>query len=248
MSGESLKAKTVALIRWGRQLERETVAALSPAQRDIVGTLETWGTKDKMIHINAWKAVTAENFADARAGRIPDFRDDSLAFNDATFETYRDASWAEVARYCDDATSRLIAEIEAYDDEELAQHGLYEWMNGQNVAESALSTCLWHGLVHITEPYVERGDRATVLQMFNRIFPAVLEVIQGERAVATANYNQACVLAQLGATEEVLPLLEAAFEGRPDLKAYSTQDTDLTTLWDFEGFKALVSEPSPASP
>ncbi len=243
MSGESLKAKTVALIRWGRQLERETVAALSPAQRDSIGTKEKWVTKDKLIHINAWKAVNAENMADSRAGRTADTRDDYLGFNDAKFEEFRDQSWAEVARYCDDVTNALIAEIEALSDEQLAQPGLYEWLGQRNASEYAVSNCLWHGIMHMTEPYLERGDGATVLAILNKVFPATLEVMPGDRAIGTAKYNQACIYAQMGQTNEAMGLLTEALTLRPDLKAYSTEDTDLTHLWDLESFKQLVAEP-----
>ncbi len=241
MADQGLKANTVALIRRGRQLERETVAALSPAQRDAVGTLERWATKDKVVHVNAWKAVTVENLQDSRAGRVPDRRDDFLPYNDAIFENHRRDTWAEVARYADETTNALIAEVESYSAEELERAGLYDWLGAFNVAEQAVSTCIWHGLMHMTEPYIERGDGAAAAAMVNSIFPATLEVMKGERAQGTAAYNQACVYAQMGMTERALELLSYAFLRRPDLKGYSGEDTDLATLWTSPLYQQMVA-------
>lgn len=245
MSEESLKAKTVALIRQGRQLERETVAALSPTQRDAIGTLEKWATKDKVVHINLWKSVTVENFQDSRAGRTPDLRDDFLAHNNATFEKFYNHSWAEVTQYANDATNALIAEIEAYTDEELGQKGLYEWLGQRSIAEYAASTCIWHGLMHMTEPYVERGDGVAGVQMLDKVLPATLEVMTGDRAHGTAKYNQACIYAQIGMVDNALALLSEAFALRPDLKPFSGQDSDLTNVWETPRYKELVAEPTP---
>lgn len=241
MSEQGLKAKTVALIRQSRQWERNAIAALSPTQRDAEGTLEKWSTKDKLVHVNAWKQVCVENLTDAQAGRTPDVRDDFLAFNDATFELHRYDSWGDVARYSDGCSNALIAAIESYSEAELAQEGLYEWLGRRNIAEFAVSTCVWHGLMHMTEPYIERGDGVAALDMLNEAFPPSLEVLQGERALGTAKYNQACIYAQIGRAEEALALLTEAFAGRPDLKEYSTKDSDLTQLWELPAYQALVA-------
>jgi len=241
MNGESLKSKTVALIRRGRQLERETVAALSPAQRDAVGTLERWATKDKVIHINAWKAVAVENYAASRAGETPDLRDDFLAFNNTMFETYRHQSWADVATYADNSTNALIAAVESYSEEELGQAGLYDWLGGRTLAEQAVGTCIWHGLMHMTEAYIERGDGTAALDMLNCVFPLTLEVLQGDRALGTAKYNQACIYAQMGMVEGAVALLSDAFVLRPDLKEFSGQDSDLTNVWETPLYQELVA-------
>lgn len=245
MSEQSLKAKTVALIRRGRQLERETVAALSPTQRDVIGTLETWGTKDKVVHINLWKAVTVENLQDSRAGRTPDLRDDFLAHNNATFEQFHTHSWAEVTQYANDATNALIAEIESYSEEELGQQGLYEWLGARNIAEYAVSTCIWHGLMHMTEPYIERGDGNGAVQMLDQVLPATLDVMTGDRAHGTAKYNLACIYAQVGMADHALGLLDEAFTLRPDLKPFSKEDSDLAALWELPAYQALVAEADP---
>jgi hypothetical protein len=241
MGEESLKAKTVALIRRGRQLERETVAALSPTQRDAVGTAERWAIKDKVVHVNAWKAVIAENLQDARAGRTPDTRNDAQAFNDATLELYRHHSWADVAQYANDTTNALIAEIESYSDEALGQVGLYEWVGERTLAEHAIATAIWHGIMHMTEPYLERGEGAAALRMLDDIFSATLEVLQTERAIGTAKYNQACVYAQMGMADAALNLLSEAFTLRPELKPFSKEDSDLTNVWESPMYQELVA-------
>jgi len=237
----SMKATTIDLIRRARQLERETISALTPEQRDRVGTKETWSTKDKLIHVNMWKLETAQHYNHPAAGRDPNRDETFQEHNDFIFEQTHRFSWAEAAQYADNATDAMIVALEAYPEEQVSQPHLFEWLGDHSLAEHTVSGCVWHALMHMSESYVERGDGEGALKMLNSIAKDALVVIPSERALATAKYNQACIYAQIGDSSTALPLLAAALAERPDLKEWAPQDSDLATLHHMHEFKALIA-------
>jgi tetratricopeptide (TPR) repeat protein len=237
----SLRERTIALIRRARRWEREAVAALSAEQRDAPSSIDKWNAKDKLVHVNLWKADEAQNLRDALNGTTPDARDDFQGYNDRMYEQYRAASWQEVERFSNEATEALISAIESYGEDALAVPDANGWFNGRTPSEFAANGVVWHGLMHMSEAYIERGDGEGAMVMFDDVMPHALALTPGERGQGTAKYNLACLYAQLGHTDEALDLLEEGFGLRPDLKEFSRQDSDLKNLWALERYEALAA-------
>jgi hypothetical protein len=239
MDSNSVHAALLELLERGRVVQQEWLADLSAAQREAVGTAESWSAKDTLAHFTFWERNTADRVAAARQGATPPQLGEENAVNGEVFEAQRERSWDEVIADADTAYAALTAEVRAADAALLTDPERFAWQGGRPLTLSVLGNGFWHPLEHMSRFYLAHGnlERATTLQQGVALSDAAMRWFPGGRG--TALYNLACFYATTAQPEQALALLPEALSLSPDLVEWSKQDSDLDSLRDDPAFQAL---------
>jgi tetratricopeptide (TPR) repeat protein len=236
-----LKTRLIQLLDLGRSLQQQFIADLDPAARSAGGTWEDWAAKDELAHTIAWQLNELARIAAMRhAEPAPDFSD-YQAINRMIYDTNHDRTLAEIAAEGDRAYADFRALIQTSSEEELARPLRYSVERSTSLLAQIMGNCLEHPVLHYADYYRRHGDLDKAWRVYDA---SVAAVADWPEQYGLARYNQACFYALSGQADRALALLQEALRLRPDLVAWSKQDTDLDSLRQLEAYQALYAASS----
>jgi tetratricopeptide (TPR) repeat protein len=223
-----------------RAVEDQLVASASEDERAATGTLERWSLRDNVAHIAHWRRHLAGVLAERREGGpgIDNTGPEEDAKNAEIHAEWRDRSWTEVMEASRTAGDVMVAEVGRWDD--AAFEG--EWSEEGTVFARITGNSIFHPSSHLATWLQENGRAAEARTIYEEAIHRGLSVDDSERAQGTGLYNIACFDALEGNRAEALAGLAVAFEKRPDLVGWATEDADLASLHDDPDFRALLPQ------
>jgi len=229
------------LLAKAHQNELSFISDLSDEERALSGTSQDWAVKDEVIHIAAWKAIMSERFVAAQADKSPPVYEDWDAENDEIFHRHREDSWQEVLEFRERSYQQLVVQIQSFDEDNLVDEQRYTWLKGRSLWNRTLHSGYFHPHWHIALFYSKRGEFELGSQLMEEITGMLLTVDESPRWQGQSIYNLACFYALSGNKEQAIENLGKAFSLSSDMIEWSREDTDLTSIWDEPGYRALVS-------
>ena len=221
--------------------EQAYLASLSASERSRVGQPNAWSPKDTLAHIAEWKAIMARRINLYRQDQDGPFFPDLDAKNAEIFQELSARTEAEVAALLAAAHAAVVTETRALSTDQLLAPGRFAWQRGQPLIIRIPFNAFLHSLFHMAQLYVERGDRPTGDQLIETMTTGMYEFDDAPQGRARWTYTRACYFAIAGDRAAALADLRQAFEARPDLIAWSKEDTDLQSLWKDAEYQSLVA-------
>lgn len=180
---------------WARAItaasRHECVALLAQvpvSQRQALGTLQGWSTKDELAHLAYWIELFARNIAAARA-ELPliDTRP-YLAMNDAAWHERKDWDWITVEQALLEAIDAVVVQLAVLSAEELTDGARLSVEPARRPPRPLIRSLLYelidHPLHHLTGIYRRLGASVARAEMIARV-TAVVEQ-PGGRTLAAA--------------------------------------------------------------
>lgn len=219
--------------------EEDLFASASEEDRSATGTYERWSLRDNIAHLAHWRRSLAALLAERRNGGPGIDEDDTEDLENARVHAeWRDRSWDEVVAAWRAGTDAMVDEVRQWDEDAITG----PWDEGHTVYVRVAGNSLWHPASHLATWLQENGRAAEGLEHYRDTVRRVTSVDDSDGARGTALYNLACFDALGGNKAAALANLAEAFEKRPDLIAYATEDTDLSSLHDDPDFRALLPQ------
>jgi len=240
-----MKPRILALLHFSRQQEQQFVDGLSDAERNAVGTPDSWTAKDFLVNIMLWKQLQTQKLATAVRGETPSvWRDMQVVhqINSQAFARYQAYSFQEVQEEAERIFSALITQVEGLSEEELADANRYDWQEGEPLWEETLGNGLWHPCSQVTDYYLQRGDKQPALQLQEALLAEVRRAELPPASLGVAIYNQACFYARNGWPEKALLQLPEALRLRPTLIEWSQHDSDFDAVRADPAFQAIFQD------
>ncbi len=247
MSNTPMKPRILALLHFSRQQERQFVEGLSAAERNAVGTPDSWSAKDFLVNIMLWKQLQTQKLAAAVRGETPPvWRDMQVVhqINSQAIARYQGYSFQEVQEEAERIFSALITQVESLSEEELADANRYDWQEGEPLWEETLGNGLWHPCSQVTDFYLQHGEKQSALQLQEMLLAAVRRAELPAASLGVAIYNQACFYARNGWPKKALLQLPEALRLRPTLIEWSQHDSDFDAVRADPAFQAIFQDPS----
>ncbi len=233
------KERLLDVLRYAHQQEIAFIDRLTPEQRDAVGRGDDWSAKDVIAHLSAWKARLLDRAqAAARGEKIPR---DERSDDEINAEIYREhelKSWSEVRQMSEDAFQRVSDFVTTSPDDVLTDPEFSIHDDGRPLWQALLAEFVSHTIAHLWDYHFHQGDagRAVTLQ---EATAAHLRELDEPAVTAFGVYNLACVYARAGRTQDAIRALDEALRLRPQLTAWSKEDSDLDSLRGDPAYQAL---------
>jgi tetratricopeptide (TPR) repeat protein len=238
-----LKAKLIELVERASAEEQALLAKLSEDERSAPGRPDRWGPKDVMVHLAGWKARLAENLAAAASGGKLERYDDYLAVNAREFIEYQHRPWPEVLERAAEARRQLIEQVQARSEAELRGTQTLPWQGDRPLWRYVVGNGFIHPIaMHLAPMLVERGEQAYATELQEQAARLLGELDESKDWQGVVRYNLACHYALMGETHSAIEKLAQAFELNPTLVQASKQDSDLVSIRDEPGYRALCAE------
>lgn len=219
--------------------EEELFATATDEDQAATGTYERWSLRDNIAHIAHWRGSLAGLLAERRIGGPGVDEDDQEDIENAKVHAeWRDRPWGEVVDAWRTSLDTMIDELGRWDEGAITG----TWDDAHTVYARVAGNSLWHPASHLATWLQENGRSAEGLEHYRDTVRRVTTVDDSERSQGTALYNLACFDALGGDKAAALANLAVAFEKRPDLLAYATEDSDLKSLHDDPDFRALLPQ------
>jgi hypothetical protein len=116
----------------------------------------------------------------------------------------------------------------------------FSWFTATTTGEALVRNSYVHPRNHLAEHYLERGDRARGLEIYEETASELRKADAPGHILGGAIYNVACARVAQGREDEALELLAEAFPMRDDLRLGAAADPDLAPLKRNPRFRALV--------
>jgi tetratricopeptide (TPR) repeat protein len=237
-----LKSKLVELVERASAEEQALFAKLSEDERSTPGLPDRWGPKDVIAHLAGWNARLAENLAAAASGGKLERYDDYLAVNAREFAEYQHRPWPEVLARAADARRQLIEQTRARSEAELRGTQTFPWQGDRPLWRHIVGNGFVHPIMHLASLLVERGEQAYATELQEQAARLLGEMDESKDWQGVVRYNLACHYALIGETDSAIEKLAQAFELNPMLIQESKQDSDLVSIRDEPGYRALCPE------
>lgn len=237
-----LGAKLVELVERASAEEQALWNKLSEDERSAPGRPDRWGPKDVMAHLAGWKARLAENLAAAASGGKLERYDDYEAVNAREFIECQHRPWPEVLAGAAGARRQLIEQVQARSEAELRGIHTLPWQEDRPLWRYIVGNGFVHPIMHLAPMLVERGEQAYATELQEQAATLLGELDESQDWQGVVQYNLACHYALIGQTESAIEKLEQAFELNPKLVQASKQDSDLASIRDEPGYRALCPE------
>jgi tetratricopeptide (TPR) repeat protein len=225
----ALKQRLLAVLERGHAVQQAFVAGLSNEQRAAVGTYEKWSAKDAVAHLARWQdhraAVVA---ARARGEEPPPSPGHYEQANAACFQRFCNRSWDEVQAFADAAYANLVDSVRALPEETLAAPP--ESAGERTLWQAIVNTAYTHPLMHMAEFYIAQGHPHRAGQLWPEWGELMAPLDDSADWQGLVHYNVACGLALSGNPDAAIVELRQALQLRPDLTAWSRQDSDLAAV------------------
>ncbi len=168
MNTTPTKSDILALLRFSQQQEQKFVDGLSDAERDAVGTHDTWAAKDFLVNIMTWKQLQTQKLAMAVSGKTPPVWQDMELIhqiNSQAFTTYQSKSFQEVVAEAEKIFDTFITQVSSLSEVELADPNHYAWQDGEPLWEETLGNGIWHPINQLTACYFKQGKTQCALEL-----------------------------------------------------------------------------------
>src|SRR5579872_2779134 len=242
MSETPIKVMVIELLAIAREQEQIFASGLSAAERDAIGTLESWSAKDTLSQIAFWKRLqTGKLQAAQRGDPLPEWTTSEVVdpLNAENYARWQRRPWAEVQAEAEEAYAALVAQAELAD----------ERRAGEPLWPETLGNGIWYPFTELTRYYDRCADDAGKARIqaaqqtaSERLLAALRSVpAVSPRTLATNLYNTACWYTQAGHVERSIALLGEAFPLWRGLMALAQEDSDLDALRDVPAFQALYA-------
>lgn len=210
--------------------EREFTDGLPADSRNAHGTEQAWSARDLQAHISAWKHQAVLRLRNDPSAVVEQEEQDTDRANADIFEAYAGRSWESVLEESDGTHHDLVEELGKLSGEELAAEDRYPWQQGQPVWRRLAGTLLSHPWMHMAEHAIEREDPAGAIAEAAAMIETLSPLSPEGSWIGTLTYNAACIVARAGQVDRAFTWLEQGLAARPDLVAWSKQDSDLDSL------------------
>lgn len=235
------KSKLLQLLENSYAEEVNFIANLTDEERLKLGASEHWEIKDDIVHIAAWKNTMSQRFMAAMGKQDPPAYDDLDAVNEEIFQRYREEGWDFVERFHEQAYRQLVEQIELIADDSLVDAERFGWLDGRSLWNRTVYTAYFHPSWHIALRYSQRGDGDQGSELMEEVTRNLLSLDESAYWQAQSLYNLACYYALSGEKEKSIENLSQAFSLSSDMVEWSQSDTDLSSIWDDPGYRALVA-------
>jgi hypothetical protein len=241
MTENGLKPSVVRLLDRAHQQVSDFLNEFPEEDRARVKRPDRWAPKDLLIHLLGWNVRMNRRMAGLPVDGSPDESEGLNRINAAIFEDNRGRSWEDLFAEDRQAFADLLRTVEAMSEEDLTLPGRLAWAGTRPAWMALLGNGHWHPYHHLCMYLVERGEveRATAIQ--EGITRDLVALGQGDQHKGTTLYNLACFYALTHRPREAIGLLREALPLAPGLVEWSKQDTDLDSLREDHGFKALYA-------
>jgi hypothetical protein len=225
---DSLNDTLVNLLRMTRQAERDIFGGIDSGIRDRPMREGDWSPKDHQAHLTAWKARQADRFAAARRGEEPPQTADGQtdAINAKLQAERADWPWDAIVQEAEEVSERLNREI--------ATSGQETFERFDRLISGTFGNGPMHAMSHfgwlLDADIGVDGER--VATFVRELTPLIEAGGLPDSDLGTALYNTACAHTLAGRLDEARPLLQRAFQLRPDLVAFAPTDDDLLSIRD----------------
>jgi len=236
-----LKAKLIGLLEKAHQEEAIYVGKLTDAERSTVGAVDNWSPKEAIGHVAEWKKRMAERLQAAAEGKTPPRFEDIDKENAAIFQHYHSLAWSEVVQVSERAHSALLEQVQALAEKDLFDTDRLVWQPGQP-AWRAIAGNSSHPIFHLAQLYIQRGETDYATRLQEEYARLVSQLDDSPAWQGVTVYNLACHYALAGQTMKSIAKLAEALRLNPELTEWSKQDTDLVSIRDNAGYKALYRE------
>ncbi len=234
------KNQLLDLLSKSDQSELKFISDVSDEERAAIGAAQEWAVKDEIIHIAAWKDIMTKRFIAARADKSPPGNDDWDAVNEEIFQRHREDTWQEVLEFRERSYQQLVEQIQSFDEDDLVDEQRYEWLNGRSLWKRTIQTGYFHPHWHIALLYSKRGELERASRLMEEITKMLVTLDESPRWQGQSIYNLACFYALNGNKERAIDSLGRAFSLSSDTVEWSREDTDLASIWEEPGYRALV--------
>lgn len=230
MTSNRLNPLLAGLLDRVRSAEDALVAGLSLDERNATGTLDRWSAKDLIAHLTAWHENLVEMLEAILRGETPPPRPNVDEANARTFAQNAATSWEEVMARTRATYRRLQELLTEISDEDLLEPGRYAWRKGQPLAPTVVLRLYWHPMLHLSEFYAQRGERASAEAVRQDLLRAADELAWAPPLRGHTLYVAACCSAALGEQGAALVELRESLNLAPYLTQWSQQDPSLAPL------------------
>jgi len=238
MSGQDIQKNLFQLIEIIFREIADFSDGLSDEQKKAAGSLDAWAAKDVFSHLVFWQEHFNRKLTNARSGeKVPSSGDYLDQVNDGVFIQHADQPFAEARQDLKDSLNRTVDLLREESPDDLLEAGRYDYLGERSLLNDALGTIGWHIPYHLAEFHIQTGNTQAAVDLQEattkelRIFPGW---------DVNAVYNLACFYALNNDLKQALKNLRAAFDLKPDMRAWAKQDSDLDSLRSWADFKALM--------
>lgn len=235
----SIQTRLSELLHYMRDELLAFDSRISEEERAETGAADNWSAKDEVAHCMVWAGRTLDDLQAIAAGEptlwpeSDDFDEENLI----VFERHRDDTWEEVKAMVVDTYGRADAFLDGKSEEDLLFHPEeQEYAVWREIAGSFIS----HPMFHLWEYLEKHGYAEQMPALFGETyFDKLLALHDDDQWRGAAYYNLACRYALAGQSTPAIRNLAEALRLNPGLRDWSLQDSDLDSLRELKGFKAL---------
>lgn len=235
------KDAVLDLIQRADEEEHGLVASLTERERQAVGTLEHWSARDLVSHLVEWKRRMAEQLEATAKGQSPKEYEEIDKENAAIYQEYHPLPWAEILRRSQVAQDALLAQTRPLSEETLSDPQRFPWLRGQPLWRRIAGNGFMHVVLHLVQFYAESGRGARAIEVSGLAAGLLGSLDPSPEWQGVTHYNVACAYALAGDKDKAIARLREALRMRPDLTEWSKQDTDLASLREEAGYRALYT-------
>ena len=233
-----MKEKLQRLIDASRQKEADVLFPhVDDREPDVPGK---WTTKDVVAHMLSWRQVAiGEINAVLTGSEVPDVSTDDDRENEKFYARTHHMPARSILDAAAKSWADLAAAVEACTEDDL--EGPRPRYPNQKLLQAATGNTYYHVAEHIGYWYSDQGNEAEAEKAALWGYDLVTMVMPDDRTRGAAEYNLACLYAKRGEVAKAMSHLERGFELRPDLKDWSTSDTDLDSIRSNPEFVKLLA-------
>lgn len=243
-----IKHQVLDLIHAGYDHMLAFVARLDEKARAAGDLGDSWSAKDHLAHVAAWQLHRLEpqpaETVDALTSQ------DVNAINAEIYARHHDQPWAEVLAGLQRAYELETAHLQDLAEEDLLAVVAESGRSARPAWRVHVSDHYTHVLQHLAQYHLDRQQRAQGLEYYRLMVDPLLTLDDSVEWQAVTRYNQACLYALAGSSQEAIPVLREALTRAPDLVPWSREDPDLDSLRTEPAYLALMAEfdqvPKPA--
>lgn len=236
-----IKEKLIELVHAAYQEEITFLSRLPEAERAAAGTAQAWSAKDLIGHCITWQERMVNNFhTAARGDPLPAYGEIDEA-NAQIFAENAGKSWDDMCQMIEGTHARLADYIQAANEVDLTDPERSVLKNNRPLWQNIVGNAVTHSMLHLGQYYADHGQAAYATPMYERFSRQLITLDDSAKWRANTTYNLACYYALAGEKAQAITNLREALTLNPDLTEWSTQDSDLASIREEAGYKALYA-------
>ncbi len=171
--GVDTKTWALALVGTARHEFTTLIARIPLDQRNTVGMLKQWSSKDELAHLAYWIEVFAHNIQACHKGQSLIDTRDYLAMNDKAWQTRKDWAWADIETNLSGVLANVEQQIKELSNEDLTEPQRLtleaDRKSPRPLVRSLIYEVIDHPLHHFMGISKRLGDKAQTNAMLKRM-------------------------------------------------------------------------------